>query len=94
MNMKKLIVLVFVPVSNVRKAYSPTIDDLDDEGYCLLDYFGRAWVGQKIGRCMCDFRLMCLMCSVAHNPNLGSERDKSKFTLQLWNIMNELYKTY
>ncbi|CAF4539087.1 unnamed protein product, partial [Rotaria sp. Silwood2] len=50
MNVKKLMALAFVPVSDVVKAYAVIVDDFEEEDYLLLDYFERVWVGQKLGR--------------------------------------------
>ncbi|CAF5100221.1 unnamed protein product [Rotaria sp. Silwood1] len=50
MNVKKLMALVFVPVSDVVKAYAVIVDDFEEEDYLLLDYFERVWVGQKLRR--------------------------------------------
>ncbi|CAF1136196.1 unnamed protein product [Adineta steineri] len=50
MNVKKLLALAFVPVSDVVKGYALIVDDFDDEDNPLLDYFERVWVGKKKGR--------------------------------------------
>ena len=78
--------LAFVPVADVITAYTSIIDDFDDEDYALLDYFERVWVGQKKGRGLCHFRLMCLIYLILYNANLGNRRGKPIFSLQLWNI--------
>ncbi|CAF1195693.1 unnamed protein product [Adineta ricciae] len=49
-NVKKLMALAFLPVSDVTKGYSTIVDAFDEEDYALLDYFEKVWVGQKIGR--------------------------------------------
>nr|CAF1647290.1 unnamed protein product [Rotaria sordida] len=47
MNVKKLVSLAFVPVTDVLKAYSSIKNDFDYEDYPLLDYFECVSAGQK-----------------------------------------------
>lgn len=89
MNVKKLMALAFVPVSDVTKCYAVIVDDFEDfeeEDYPLLDYFERVWVGQKKDRGLCSFKCIYLMSSIIHNPYLGIQRGQPKFSLQLWNM--------
>ena len=46
-NVKKLMGLAFVPVSDVIKGYSSIMKDFDAEDNDLLNYFERVWVGEK-----------------------------------------------
>jgi len=85
-NVKKLLALAFVPVSDVVKGYALIVDDFDDEDYPLLDYFERVWVGKKKGRGLCSFKFIYFMSSIIHNPYLGIQRYQPKFSLQLWNM--------
>ncbi|CAF1447913.1 unnamed protein product [Adineta ricciae] len=49
--------LAFLPVSDVTKGYSAIADDFDEKDYALLDYFERAWIGQKKGKSKPKFSL-------------------------------------
>ena len=49
-NVKKLMDLAYVPVSDVIKAYSSIATDFDVEDNDLLHYFERVWIGPKKGR--------------------------------------------
>ena len=49
-NVKKLMGLAYVPVSDVIKAYSSIATDFDVEDNDLLHYFERVWIGPKKGR--------------------------------------------
>ncbi|CAF1440407.1 unnamed protein product [Rotaria sordida] len=69
MNVKKLVSLAFIPVTDVLKAYSSIKNDFDYEDYPLLDYFECVSAGQKKER--------------VYSANLGSRRGKPKFSLQL-----------
>ncbi|CAF3334155.1 unnamed protein product [Rotaria sp. Silwood2] len=86
MNMKKVMTLAFVPGPDDLKAYPSMINDFDDEDCSLVDYFERVWVGQKNGRGVYHFRLMCLIYLIVYNANLGSRHSEPKFSLQLWKI--------
>ena len=47
LNVKKLLALAFVPVSDVIKAFKLIADDLnDDDGEKLLDCFEPTWIGE------------------------------------------------
>ena len=46
LNVKKLVALSFVPVSDVIKAYELIADDFDDDAGKLLDYFEVPRIGQ------------------------------------------------
>ena len=85
-NVKKLMALAFVPVSDVAKGYAAVVDDFDEEDYSLLDYFEKVWVGQKKGRGLYLLKCTCLMSSITHNRYLGIQRGKPKFSLELWNM--------
>ena len=49
MNVKKLMALAFVPVSNVAKGYAAIVDDFEEEDYPSLDYFERVlgWTKER-----------------------------------------------
>lgn len=89
MNVKKLMALAFMPVSDVIKGYVAIVDDFDEEEYPLLDYFERVWVGQKKGRGSCLFKCIYLLSSMIYNPHLGNQRAPPKFSLQLWNMYED-----
>jgi hypothetical protein len=52
LNVKKLIALAFVPISDVIKAYDMVTDDFDDDADALLDYFEKTWIGEPKKRGM------------------------------------------
>jgi hypothetical protein len=92
MNVKKLMALAFLPVSDVTKGYSTIVDDFDDEDYALLDYFERVWVGQKKGRGSWSFNCIYSMCLIICNIYSGNQRSKPRFSLHLWNTYERVVK--
>ena len=45
-NVKKLIALAFVPVSDVIKGFAVVADEFDDDAEDLLGYFEKTWIGE------------------------------------------------
>jgi hypothetical protein len=46
LNVKKLLGLSFVPVSEVIKAFELIGNDFDDDADNFLDYFEKTWIGE------------------------------------------------
>jgi hypothetical protein len=51
-NVKQLIALAFVPVSDVIKGFELIADNFDDDADDLLDYFEKTWIGEPKKRGM------------------------------------------
>ena len=47
LNIRKLLALAFVPVSDVVKAYELIVGDFSDDCDPFLDYFERTWIGER-----------------------------------------------
>ena len=45
-NVKKLITLAFVPVSDVIKGFAVVADEFDDDAEDLPGYFEKTWIGE------------------------------------------------
>ena len=46
LNVKELITLAFVPVSDVIKEFAVVADEFDDDAEDLLGYFEKTWIGE------------------------------------------------
>ena len=46
MNVKNLIALAFVPVSDVIKGFDLVADEFDDDAEDLFGYFEKTWIGE------------------------------------------------
>jgi hypothetical protein len=63
-NVRKLLALAFVPVTDVIQAYEQIAGDFDDEAENFLNYFEKTWIGplkrggeRKLSHSLCDIIL-------------------------------------
>ena len=56
LNVKKLLALSFVPVSDVIKAFELIVNDFDDDADDFLGYFEKTWIGEpkRRGKAHCE----------------------------------------
>jgi len=47
LNIRKLLALAFVPISDVVKAFELIVDDFSDDCDPFLDYFEKTWIGER-----------------------------------------------
>ena len=47
LNVKKLIVLAFVPLGDIIIGYELIVEQFDDDADDLLDYFEKTWIGER-----------------------------------------------
>ena len=86
LNVKKLLALSFVPVSDVIKAFELIVNDFDDDADDFLGYFEKTWIGEPKRRGKTHRKKNHLIITY----DLGTGRKTALFPIELWNMYDRV----